>query len=328
MPKINGTQTGVWVQNAVGLSDRSFTLTPGLRYDHFQQTPEKTTRFNKNSAGGLLSAASSGEAVSPKLQASWSPGSQVSLFAQYAFGFNAPSATQLYSRFGAPGTYLLAGNPELKPEKSQGWELGTTLGDDKLNGTFTYFDNNYQDFIEAVNRPGNALYPYFVQSYENLDRVRIYGLEAKGTWEFSKGWRMFGSLAWAVGKNQNTAQYLNSVAPLTAIAGLAYRREQWGARASLTAVAARNNVSYPETTSATKFADFQAPGYGLADLTAYWKPAEFKGLSLQAGVYNLFNKQYVNALNVPTAGAVPIPRATDFYTAPGRSFQVSVIYQY
>lgn len=328
MPKVNGSQVGVWLQNTVGISDNLYTLTPAVRYDHYQQTPKDTSSFQSNAAGGQLLASSTGSAVSPKLLGTWSPAANASVFAQYAFGFNAPTATQLYSRYGAPGTYLVAGNPDLRPETSQGWELGTKLGDDRLNGAFTYFDNNYKNFIETVNSPGTATYPYFVQSYENLEKVRIYGVEAKGSWKFSPGWRAYGSLAWAEGKNQNTGQYLNSVAPLTVITGLAYSQEQWGATAQVTAAAARNNVTYPETSPGVKYADFQAPGYGIADLTLYWKPAEVKGLWLQAGVYNVFNKTYWNALSVPTAGSVAIPRAIDFYTSPGRSFQASLIYQY
>ena len=328
MPEVNGSQVGVWLQNTVGFSENLYTLTPGVRYDYYQQTPKATSSFQSNAAGGQLLASSTGSAVSPKLAGTWSPVPDASVFAQYAFGFNAPTATQLYSRYGAPGTYLVAGNPGLTPETSQGWELGTKLGDETLNGALTYFDNNYKNFIETVNNPGTATYPYFVQSYENLEKVRIYGVEAKGSWKFSHGWRAYGSLAWADGRNQNTGQNLNSVAPLTAIAGIAYSQEQWGAKAQVTAAAARNNVTYPETSASVPYADFQAPGYGIADLTAYWKPAQVKGLWLQAGVYNIFNKTYWNALSVPTAGSVAIPRAIDFYTSPGRSFQASLIYQY
>jgi len=332
MPQVKGNQFGVWVQNKLGFADNVFSLTPGVRYDNYQQRPQETDSFKSNLSAGrspfVLPEASSGSAISPKLLAEWSPHKQVSFFAQYAFGFNTPSPTQLYSRYGSPGTYLIAGNPDLKPETSRGWELGTKLGDKNLNGSLTYFDNHYQNFIEAINRPGTAMYPYYIQSYENLEQVHIYGLEAKASWHFAKSWRMFGSLAWSVGKNQQTNQSLNSIAPLTAIAGLAFSQEQWGVQAQVTATAARNDVAYPETNSKVKYADFQAPGFGVADLTAYWIPQDIKGLRLQAGIYNLFNQTYWNALSVPTAGAVAIPRGVDLYSAPGRNVQLTMTYQY
>ncbi len=340
MPQVQGSQVGLWAENTLGFAQDSVRLTPGVRFDYFSQRPVETDNFLNNKPSGSfvlprvsplassLPPSNSGSAISPKLLAEWSPEQRVQLFAQYAFGFNAPSPTQLYSRYGAPGTYLIAGNPDLKPETSRGWELGTKLGDEHLNGSLTYFDNHYQNFIESVNRPGNAIYPYYVQTFENLDQVRIYGLEAKASWKFAKGWRAFGSLAWSVGTNQNTNQSLNSIAPLTAITGLAFSQEQWGVQAQLTATAARNKVAFPETNAQVRYADYQAPGFGVADLTAYWIPAHVKGLKLQAGFYNIFNQTYWNALSVPTAGAVAIPRGVDLYTSPGRNVQLTMTYQY
>ena len=87
-------------------------------------------------------------------------------------------------------------------------------------------------------------------------------------------------------------------------------------------------MTYPETTKQVRYADFKAPGDGVADLTAYWTPASIKGLKLQAGIYNILNQTYWNALNVPTAGAVALPRPADFYTSPGRSVQLTVTFQY
>ncbi len=336
MPQVRGSQVGLWAENTLGFAQDTVRFTSGVRYDYFSQRPVETDHFLNNKSNGSFvsgvtsshSASASASAISPKLLAEWIPDKRVQLFAQYAFGFNAPSPTQLYSRYGAPGTYLIAGNPDLKPETSRGWELGTKLGDDYLNGSLTYFDNNYQNFIESVNHPGNAVYPYYVQTFENLDQVRIYGLEAKASWRFAKGWRAFGSLAWSVGTNQNTNQSLNSIAPLTAITGLAFSQEDWGVQAQVTATTARNNVAYPEANAQVKYADYQTPGFGVADLTAYWIPAHVKGLRLQAGLYNIFNQTYWNALSVPTAGAVAIPRGVDLYTSPGRNVQVTMTYQY
>ncbi|CAB3648731.1 hypothetical protein LMG26696_02704 [Achromobacter pulmonis] len=70
------------------------------------------------------------------------------------------------------------------------------------------------------------------------------------------------------------------------------------------------------------------PGYGVVDLMGYWRPASVKGLQVQAGVFNLFDKKYWEAINVPTAGATALPRPVDEYTEPGRSLRVSLTYQY
>ncbi|WP_159078914.1 TonB-dependent hemoglobin/transferrin/lactoferrin family receptor [Orrella marina] len=327
IPNTDGNQYGLWLQNTIGFADDTFLVTPAIRYDDYSFSPDNSGSFSSNPNATNLPN-SSGQAWSPKLMVTWKPIKDLSVYAQYATGFNAPTATQLYSRFGSPGTYLVQGNPNLDPEKSRGWEFGAKYDNQAVKGSLTYFDNTYTNFIESVTGPGTRQYPFFIQSYENLADVRIYGVEARGEWNFHSNWSVFGSLAWTVGKDRATDTYLNSVAPLTAIFGVAYSAQEWGARAQVTAAAERSNVAYPNATATHPNPDFKAPGYGLVDLTAYWRPSEVKGLTVQAGVFNLFDKTYWNALDVPTAGVNPIARPLDAYTQPGRNFAVSFTYQY
>ena len=178
-------------------------------------------------------------------------------------------------------------------------------------------------------QPGWAgQYPLGVTGNVNRAKVRIYGAEASAHWKFAPGWRTWGSLAWAVGKDEGTGQYLNSVAPLKAILGVGYGRDVWGVDAMLTTAMQRNKVEYPDASPDAPNPDFKAPGYGVVDLMGYWRPAAVKGLQVQAGVFNLFDKKYWEAINVPTAGATAIPRPVDWYTEPGRSVRVSLTYQY
>jgi hemoglobin/transferrin/lactoferrin receptor protein len=141
-------------------------------------------------------------------------------------------------------------------------------------------------------------------------------------------WYTWGSLAWSHGRDQDTGQYLNSVAPLKATVALGYRTPQWGVEGLLSAAAARRHVEYPGATADAPYPDFKAPGYGVVDFTAWWKPQVARGLRIQAGVYNLFNKKYWDALDVPTQGTSQLSRPVDYYTEPGRSVRVSLVYQY
>ncbi|MND61561.1 putative hemoglobin and hemoglobin-haptoglobin-binding protein 2 precursor [compost metagenome] len=110
-----------------------------------------------------------------------------------------------------------------------------------------------------------------------------------------------------------TDQYLNSVAPLKAIVGIGYATETWGVDALWTGV---KGVSDKSTAS------FKAPGYGLVDLTAWWEPEQVKGLSIRAGIYNVFDRKYWDALNTKDANVTP--GAEDYFTEPGRSFKISL----
>ncbi|MCI1836204.1 TonB-dependent receptor [Achromobacter ruhlandii] len=338
VPLSKGSQWALWMSDEFSFGDGRYTVMPALRYDHYEQKPRSTESYASNRNGGVLPPENSGGRFSPKLLTTWKAADELSLYAQYAYGFKAPSATQLYTNYGGPGTYLRVGNPYLKPETSKGWELGAKLGSDSLGGAVSFFDNRYQNFIDSnvpldANspqwQPGWAgQYPLGITGNVNRAKVRIYGAEASAHWKFSPGWRTWGSLAWAVGKDEGTGQYLNSVAPLKAVLGVGYGRDVWGVDALLTTALRRNKVEYPEAGASTPNRDFQAPGYGVVDLMGYWRPTAVKGLQVQAGVFNLFDKKYWEAINVPTAGATALPRPVDWYTEPGRSLRVSLTYQY
>ncbi|WP_447982449.1 TonB-dependent hemoglobin/transferrin/lactoferrin family receptor [Achromobacter kerstersii] len=338
VPESKGNQWALWVQDEFSFADGRYTLTPALRYDHYEQKPQSTASYESNPNAGALPPSNSGSRFSPKLLGTWKAMESLSVYAQYAYGFKAPSASQLYTNYGGPGTYLRVGNPYLKPETSKGWELGAKMGSDDLGAAVSFFDNRYQNFIDS-NQPLDAnspqwqpgwagQYPLGITGNVNRAKVRIYGAEASAHWKFSPGWRTWGSLAWAVGKDENTGQYLNSVAPLKAVLGVGYSRDVWGVDAMLTTALKRDKVEYPDGPPAAGYADFQAPGYGVVDVMGYWRPAAVKGLQVQAGVFNLFDKKYWEAINVPTAGSIALPRTVDWYTEPGRSVRVSLTYQY
>lgn len=341
MPKVKGNTWSLWAQDEFSWSDGKYALTPALRFDAYEQKPQSGGMYGSNLIGSQVLPSNSGERLSPSLLAAYKPRENLSFYAKYGYGFKAPNASQLYLTFGgkSPGEYVVLGNPNLNPEISHGWELGMDVGDTERGAHFSVYDTRYKDYIDRIvytkTAPGrdprwDANGYGTVHHYANRSRVRIYGAEARAHWAFNDNWYTWGSLAWANGKDQDRDTYLNSVAPLKAIAALGYRTEQWGAESIVTVVERRSKVEYPEATASQKTPDFKAPGYGLLDLTAWWKPAAVKGVRLQAGVYNVFDKKYWNALDVPTpsASATGYAYPVDSYTQPGRSVRVSLTYQY
>lgn len=339
MPHVKGLAWSLWAQDEFSWADGKYALTPALRFDSYRWSPQSGGDYSDNpNAGNSSQPSNSDNRFSPSLLATYKPLNDLSFYAKYGYAYKAPNATQLYLNYGGPGTYLALGNPNLKPEISHGWELGVNAGDKDLGGRLAYFDNRYKDFIDddipvTAGSPQwqaawASQYPYGVTSYANRAHVRIYGLELSGHWSMTPHWYTWGSLAWSHGRDQDTGQYLNSVAPLKATVALGYRTPQWGVEGLLSAAAARRHVEYPGATADAPYPDFKAPGYGVVDFTAWWKPQVARGLRIQAGVYNLFNKKYWDALDVPTQGTSQLSRPVDYYTEPGRSVRVSLVYQY
>ncbi|HWK70760.1 MAG TPA: TonB-dependent hemoglobin/transferrin/lactoferrin family receptor [Burkholderiaceae bacterium] len=339
MPKVKGNTWAAWVQDEFSWGNGRFALTPALRFDSYQQKPQSGGWYSKNLNSSKPLAENSDSKLSPSLLGRYTPKEGLSFYGRYGYGFKAPNTSQLYLSFGgkSAGEYIVLGNPDLKPETSHGWELGVDVGDQERGGRLSVYDTRYKNYIDRViyakgaagRDPSWDVDGYnTVYYYTNRARVRIYGAELSGQWAFNSNWYTWGSLAWANGKDQDTDTYLNSVAPLKLILALGYRADQWGAESIVTLAKRRTEVEYPEPTSTQKYADFKAPGYGLLDLTAWWKPQAVKGLRLQAGVYNVFDRKYWNALDVPTPGSSGFANPIDSYTQPGRNFRVSLTYQY
>jgi hemoglobin/transferrin/lactoferrin receptor protein len=329
MPKAEGTQWALYASNEIAFADGRIKLTPGLRYDQYKQDPQATSDFanNINPSNDQTLSSSQDHKLSGSLLATWQVADEALLYAQWAQGFKAPDATQLYMNYGAEGSYLRLGNADLKPEESTGYEVGAQLGNERLGGSISLFDNHYKNFIDddvvidaadlAAIGLSAADYPMGVTRAENRAKVQIYGAELAAHWEFVPQWKLWGSVAWANGEDRQTNQRLSSVAPITSLLGLSYSTEQYGADLMLRAATARDKVEND--------GDFEAPGYAVVDLSGYWQPAELKGVKFQAGLFNAFDKKYWNALNVPTGTLV---QPDDYYSEVGRNFRVSASWQY
>lgn len=316
-PKVDGAAFGIFAENEFGLMDGRFRITPGLRYDWYEEEPELTAEFSRNPSFRGLPPSSSNDAFSPKLLVEYDLVPDLTVFAQYTRGFRAPTAGELYAQFGGPGTYLRIGNPELDPELSDGFDVGLRLERETFGAHVTLFHTAYENFVEVVQiaRPGGEYPLGGISSLENVPDARISGVELGGHVRFADFWTARGSLAYAEGRNRTRDVWLNSVSPLTAILGLGYDREHWGAEVSAKLAAKRDKVSGN---------GFEAPSYGVVDLTAWVEPEGLPGLKIAGGVFNVFDETYYDAVSVPLSRSQP----DAYYSEPGRSFKVNVSYRF
>lgn len=326
MPAVDTRSVGLFVEDEIGLAP-GFRLTPGLRFDWYSADPKLTDDYANSAAyTGELPASSSDWAISPKLLAEYDIAPDVVLYGQYAAGFRAPTVNELYLRFGAEGTYLRTGNPDLEAETSNGFEVGVRYEGERYKAALVAFDTRYKNFIDTVQiAPPGGLYPQGgIVGYENIANARIYGLEASASVDITENWRAFASLAVQRGKDTDADVYLDSIPPLQAILGLGYATETWGVDVLTKLAAARDDVD----------SGFKAPGYGVVDLTGWYEPKQVKGLRIAAGVYNLFDQTYYDALNVPdptgtgAPGSTGLAQPVEYYSEPGRSFKLTATLQF
>lgn len=318
MPHVGGTKLGLYLDDRISIGDSGFAVTPGLRFDWYDYNPKAAPGYT----GPLESK--DGMRLSPKLLATYQMTPETELFAQWSMSYRAPSIDEYYIYY--PSFYLVRGNPDLKDEIGQGFEAGASYESGDLSGKFTVFHNTYRNFIEGYEV---SPLPAWVMSWRNIDKVEISGVELKLRKQFENGFYLSGAVSYAYGKNKVDNTHLNSIAPFKAIVGVGYERENWGV--DLTGIFAgsmRPDGPQVDPQTGTPYETFDAPGYGIANLTGWWEPEQFNGLRIQAGIYNLFDKKYWNGVAVrnvdPVAGSSRGNQPIDFYSEPGRTFKISL----
>jgi vitamin B12 transporter len=132
------TLWGAGVQDTVAFG--AFTVTAGLRYDHYS---------------------SYGDAWSPRGTISWlSPDKLWKVRASGGTGYRAPSIGELY--------YPFSGNPDLQPEQSVSWEAGAERYIGSGRAEVSFFWNDLKDLI---------VYDFNQAKNFNVGRARTWGVE-------------------------------------------------------------------------------------------------------------------------------------------------------
>lgn len=334
IPNVKTNQIGFYIQDEIRVGDSRLSITPGIRFDWFDYAPEDSATYAGNAGYGIFGVpvGKSDYQFSPKLLAEYELNATTELFAQWSMAFRAPTVDELYLNFANPGSgYAVIGNPALEPETGHGFEVGATYDDGSLSGKITGFYNIYRNFIDDRNlTPAQiaalglnpATFPAFLQQSYNRARVHVYGVELSAEKRFDNGFNLHGGFAYTNGSDQDTGEHIRTIAPFKLVAGAGYEGDNWGVDVTNIYSAGMKNDNNPNT--------FDAPDYFITDLTAWWEPTRIEGLRLQAGVYNLFDETYYNAvaLNDYDAGTAPSNsnslQPVAFFSEPGRHFKVSL----
>ena len=110
--------------------------------------------------------------VSPKLSAMYKLG-RLTIRGSYAGGFRAPTLKELYMNYDMASIFMLYGNQDLKSETSQNVQLSAEYTYQGLNANVSGYYNWVDNRITSVW--DQELYGML---YSNIDRMRIYGVEA------------------------------------------------------------------------------------------------------------------------------------------------------
>ncbi|GAB7527717.1 TonB-dependent receptor [Pseudomonas sp. 3A(2025)] len=330
------TSYALFAQDQISWND--WTFTPGVRYDHTRMEPKLTSEFlNSLSAADRAQAQEKDRTwhrVSPKLGVTYAIDDQYTWYGQYAEGFRTPSAKALYGRFeNLNAGYIVAPNPNLDPEKSKGIETGLRGRFDSGSFDVAVFYNKYRDFInEDALTPG---YSETTFQSSNIKHATIKGVELKGRLDLdslgaAQGLYTQAAVTYLHGRNNDTGEPINSINPLTGVFGLGYDQNNYGGLLSWTLVKRKNRVDdsnfhTPDGVSS----QFKTPGFGVLDLTGYYKVTQ--DVTVSGGLYNLTDKQYwlwddVRGYDGVGEAGVTAPANLERLTQPGRNFSVNLVW--
>ncbi len=303
----------LYIQDEIKLFDGRLTLTPGVRRAHYSLDP----------SGGVKVTGYEAEKISenrwlPQLGALFRLTDTYSVYARYAKGFKMPTAQQLFMSFDSD-TRVIVPNPDLKPETSDSYEIGFRGKYDNAWFSVGAFYTDYDDFIATLQQVGPSTY-----SSENLNRVKIWGVEASGEWQFARDWSLTGSADWQYARQEDEDGQKTPwlVPPLTVVTGVKWKVPEYGITSELFGTFARRINRVEKDYNGND--NFRPGGYAVFDGYVNWQMT--KNLKLTASVMNILNKRYFDY----TAGGTSLENKTsatnplELFTAPGRTFALSL----
>jgi hemoglobin/transferrin/lactoferrin receptor protein len=265
------------------------TLLPGLRFDAYRMDALEDA---------IYSADNPNTAIADVEQSSWSPklglllrlSEKVTAFAQYAHGFRAAPFEDVNIGFDIPRfNYRAIPNPELKPESSDGLELGLRWDSGWLQLSGSLFGAKYDDFIESrVNLGPDPVSGVLLFQSQNIAEAEVYGMEFEaeaGLDRWLRGVSVAAAANWTRGENTETDRPLNSVDPAEAVL-----RVTWAPRASMRFALMTTLVDGQERVDESNVDLFTPGGFATFDLLATFEP--LRNVRMDIGLFNLLDETY------------------------------------
>ena len=308
VPETDVNKYGIYFQNEVSYGD--LEIIGGLRYDYYDLDSKKdddwlregTTRRFVNAQTAVPDPVDiSVSSINPHLAAILKIDGDTSLYGKYSRGFRAPTWEELNSShfniFGpADGAgYATFGDPDLKPETSNSFEVGLRQSKPKYDIELATFYNTYDDFIEKSVNDGNVQimtsfrYPISIPVIrsKNVSEASIYGVEAKSTFYFDekdKGLSLSNALSLTVGNDESKDEPLHSINPFKLVSSFKYKFPGEKVVAKFT------NTFTGEPTVKDSYSDFKPDSWIKTDLEVGFNVS--KNLNTSLGAFNIFDNKY------------------------------------
>lgn len=198
-----------------------------------------------------------------------------------------PTMTEYYGWSGA-----FVGNPNLKPEKSQGGDVGVLIEstDKRHSLDLTYFARNVSDLISSEVLDATT---YGTRAINIDGTSKIRGAEITYQGKFTDAMTAYANYTFTQAKDSNNDELVRRPKH-TANVGLAYQiTEKWGSNVNVSYVGNRIDSYFDEATYVSS--RVKMPSYTLVNLGVNYQLSQ--NLTVYANLNNLFDKKYENIIS-------------------------------
>lgn len=221
----------------------------------------------------------------------WHPVNDLALRANWAQGFRAPLLQERYIATSMGSTSTTLGNPDLKPETSNNFEVGARWMSNSIMLDAAMFYSKGKNYIQALPISSS------LSRYENVGEATTYGLELTGSYEIkSIGLEPYVNLT--LMRRQfdygNVETYKTATPAVIARYGFRWNGEANGLGLHADAYARTISKTEYQDPSATARSDssYRLGGATTFNLTGGVTFGDQKQYGLDAGFYNIFDKAY------------------------------------
>ncbi|MCX8659552.1 TonB-dependent receptor [Gilliamella sp. B2772] len=284
--KIDRWNYALYAEDEISIFD-NWNITAGLRYN-------KDENYGSN--------------WNPRIYSVWNIDDNFTLKGGYSTGFATPQLRQVVSDWGqvTGGGFsngVVVGNPDLKPEKSDNFEIGLAYTNDYgIDASATAFYTKYKDKIQSyyicdTRKIPNRTCKYknfnkefdFIQGRENVDKADLKGIELTFKTPLFTDFLLSSNYSWTE-TEQKTGK--NKGKPLNRTPKQKFNTQlDWNLTQELDLW---TKVAYygVETTTDRSGKKIEYPGYTFWDVGASFQIN--KNAKVYGGVYNLFDKDVSN----------------------------------
>ena len=185
------------------------TLSPGVRYDHFERSVDSQVNVK---TGGAQSYTDNFSATLPSFLAHYSISSNWAAYAQAAKGFLAPNENFF--------NYANPASTSVSPQQSWNYQLGTSWQTRALSLSADVYYIDFGNLIGSQTIGGNTV-------FFNQGGVTYKGVEAEATGYLGMGFSVYANGSINSAKNKQTGQWVPDAPDATFTAGAIYNLQGW-----------------------------------------------------------------------------------------------------